>query len=89
MRFGEVEMAGDLFSARELLAVYDPLERHRVTASGMARELRRQGAPLAARGEKLRAPDGRAEAFFALRGEGWAPASVKKCQGHLEGRGKT
>lgn len=84
LKFGEASMDGDLFSARELLAVYDPLERNRVTASGVARELRRQGCPMAAGGEKLQAADGRREVFYVLRGEGWEKPA--KCAKHLDWR---
>lgn len=85
LRLGGVSVDGDLFSARELLMFYDPLERRGVTASGVARELRRQGAAMAARGEKLAASDGRMEAFFSLRGE-WDKATALKCKKHLDGR---
>jgi hypothetical protein len=45
--------AGSLFKTRELLHAYDPLESHRVTENGLARELRAAGFRLVARGQQI------------------------------------
>lgn len=38
-----LKMPGDLFTASELLAMYDPMKQGRVTANGLARELKKAG----------------------------------------------
>lgn len=38
-----LKLPGDLFTAAELLAMYDPMHAGKVTANGMARELKRAG----------------------------------------------
>jgi hypothetical protein len=45
--------AGSLFKTKELLHAYDPLESHRVTENGLARELRAAGFRLVARGQQI------------------------------------
>jgi hypothetical protein len=44
---------GSLFRTRELLRVYDPWERYRVTENGLARELRAAGFRQVAKGQQI------------------------------------
>lgn len=43
LRLGDVALDGDLFTSTELLRLYDPEQRGRVTANGLGRELKRAG----------------------------------------------
>jgi hypothetical protein len=43
LRLGDLELPGDLFTNSQLLKVYDPDGKTRVTANGLGRELRRAG----------------------------------------------
>ena len=66
LKVGEVVIDGDLFTAAQLLSLYDPSGASRVTATGLARELLRASAPRANRGEVFDGPAG-TDRYFILR----------------------
>jgi hypothetical protein len=53
IKAGDQVWEGSLFRTRELLRVYDPFERYRVTENGLARELRAAGFRQVAKGQQI------------------------------------
>lgn len=77
-------LKGDLFTAKELHAVYDPTGEGRASVNGLARELRRAGYMPAATGNPLHMPDGRqCVAYAVFNGEHWAQAKWKDACEHF------
>ncbi len=75
LRVGQAVVPGDLFTAGELLAIYDPAGTKRVTANGLGRELRRSSVPRANRGAPLRGPVG-TDRYYVVRNQArWVSAS--------------
>ncbi len=65
----------DVFTAKELLRIYDPTQQTRVTSGGMTRELTRAGARLLLRGERVTTSEG-SERVYAIRNcEEWSRAT--------------
>jgi len=84
LRCGGVPLPGDLFTNRQLLAVYDPTGQHRVTANGLGRELKRAGVVQVLRGATVRTSGG-VDRYYALRNaEQWRGAGLAKVQAHIE-----
>ncbi len=67
LRIGQVPVACDLFTNRELLLFYDPTGRTGVTPNGLGRELRRAGITYVAEGAQLRLADGSQDRYYAVR----------------------
>jgi hypothetical protein len=87
LRVGDLRVEGELFSARELLDLYDPSRRTGTSANGLARELRRAGFPIVADGAPFRGGDGRLDRFYAVVDRPkWARAKPKACEAHLRAR---
>lgn len=81
---GQAPVPGDLFTAKELLALFDPGRESGVSSVAVGKELGRLGVPLAAGGCDFL--DGRnvPEQFFVLRNrENWAKRSVREIEGAL------
>lgn len=81
----KLKLRGDLFTAVELLAEYDPMGGGRVTANGIARELKRAGfrSPGAA-GSMAKTKFGNLRLYAIYNGAEWAEASMKKIIEHYE-----
>ena len=76
LRVGDARLEGDLWSSSDLVRLYDPEGRGRVTAGGLGRELKRAGAPQAYGGLPVRTSAGQAR-LFALRNAGlWTAPKV-------------
>jgi hypothetical protein len=75
LRVGEIVAPGDLFTSGELLAFYDPLNQHRVTANGLSRELRRAAVPRANGGSPIRGPKGVDRYYVVRHPERWVQAT--------------
>lgn len=83
LKLGTTPLPGDLWANSDLLHLYDPGGRTRVTANGLGRELRRAGARYAAGGTALRLPDGAQVRAYCVRNAGtWAGASPARCAAH-------
>ena len=73
-------MKGDLFSAKELHALFDPNGDKRTTVNALARELKRAGFRAPANGNSLHMPDGSNVMVYAVlnpatwRGATWSDA---------------
>lgn len=84
LKVGHVSLDKDLFTNRELLAIYDPEQRTGTTANGLGRELRRSGVPLAYDGNPLPGPTG-ADRFYIVRNQDtWLFADRKSIVKHID-----
>ena len=84
LKLGEMEVPGDLFSNRQLLRFYDPLEKTRTTANGLGRELRRAGVPQILDGMTLKTPDGH-DRFYVIRNKDrWLKATREQVQKYFD-----
>jgi len=80
-----LKMKGDLFTASELLTLYDPMASGKVTANGMARELKRSGYRAPGRSGSMAVTKFGNVRLYAIRNmETWIDASMKKIVEHYE-----
>jgi hypothetical protein len=63
----QFKLRGDLFTAKELYAAFDPAGTKRSSPNALARELRRAGFRSPATGSQLRLRDGRQMVVYAIR----------------------
>lgn len=74
---------GDLLSAKELYALYDPAGSKRTTVNALARELKRAGFKPPATGSKLKDAAGKTQMCYVLRNhEKWARATWAEARDH-------
>lgn len=79
-------LKGDLFSAKELHALFDAAGDKKATPNALARELRRAGFYPPANGSPLRAGDGSMVNVYALRNTAhWREATWKEACEHYTG----
>jgi hypothetical protein len=84
LRVGEQPIDKDLFTAKELLRLYDPELRTRTTASGLGRELKRAGCRQILDGMPARLADGGLDRLYAVRNpDKWAKAHGTTVTSHL------
>lgn len=85
LRQGEMKITKDLFTSKELLHMYDPLGRTKVTANGIARELAKSGVRPVYQGRPLRIPTtGEQARYYPLRNaDHWTDASSGQLVAHL------
>jgi len=86
LKLGQVPLPADLFTTRQLLQLYDPEGRTRVTAAGLGLELARAGVPQALGGQPVRAAGTQAR-YYVLRNHArWTAPGVKPdaVRTHLE-----
>lgn len=82
---GKLKLKGDLFTASELLALYDPMGTTKVTANGMARELKRAGYRAPGRSGSMAVTVYGNVRLYAVRNvQDWADASMKRVVEHYE-----
>lgn len=86
LKLGSASLAGDLWSAQDLLRVYDPDGKGRVAAGGLSRELKRAGFRQVYNGMPLRTVNGQARLFAVRSKEKWlAVHSSKSLIEHYDG----
>lgn len=84
LKVGNVQAQGDMFTAAELLLFYDPSDSKKVTANGLARELRRAAVARANRGVAFKGPKGTERYYIVRNIEKWVDASAAKLSQYLE-----
>lgn len=94
LRLGDAEMPGDLWSAAELVRMYDPEGKGRATAGGLGKELKRAGFRQVYGGMPVKTSSGQARLFAVRNREQWlASKSMREIAAHhdetrgLPGRG--
>lgn len=76
---GEMVINKDLFTAKELLAFYDPEEKTKTTFLGLAREMRSMAMPMVMQGAQIRTKDGKQNRYYVVRNhEHWAKCTSAK-----------
>ena len=84
LRVGEVKLTKDLYTNKELLRLYDPEQRGRLTANGLGRELKRAGARQVLGGAPVKGPDGSLDRYYAVRNvDHWLAAELAAVREHL------
>lgn len=84
LRVGEIPVAKDLFTSKELLQFYDPTGHTGTTANGLGRELARAGCRQVCQGLPIRLPDGSQGRYYAVRKmDEWMSASSLHVLEHL------
>jgi len=80
LRVGEIPIAKDLFTSKELLALYDPTGRTGTTANGLGRELARAGVRQVCEGTPIRLADGSQGRYYPVRN---TPVWLNKTTGEV------
>jgi hypothetical protein len=75
---------GDLMTAEELHAIYDPAGEKRASANAMARELKRAGFAYPATGMPLKTKEGIRRAYAIKNIEHWNAAKWSEAVAHYE-----
>lgn len=84
LKMGEIPIMKDLFTSKELLAIYNPSGIGNLTANGMSRELARAGVPQVCRGMPLKLKDGSQGRYFAVRNTAsWLSKQPSECAAHV------
>lgn len=88
LRMGDKVLQGDLWSSQDLLALYDPERKTKVSANGITRELKRANFKQVYKGMQVKLADGRSVRLFAVRNRQlWTMTSsktAKACAQHYE-----
>lgn len=84
LRVGNVGLKGDLWSSQELLRLYDPEGKHRVTIGGLGKELKRAGFRQAYNGMPVPTSNGQQRLFAIRSRERWPDANVKAVREHYD-----
>lgn len=82
LRIGDMPLEGCLFTNKELLALYDPEGKLKMSANALGRELARSGIPLAASGYPVRLPDDTQSRLYVLRERNTWPTRNQAACGH-------
>lgn len=86
LKLGPVPLEGELWSNPELLHLYDPEGKTRVTANGLGRELRRAGFLPACGGMPIRTRSLGQTRLYAIRGDGqkWMQVAARVAVEHYD-----
>lgn len=81
---GEIKLNRDLYTPKELLMMYDPLGKARVTANGLGRELKRIGFQQVLNGDTFIAGKNIKSAYYAIRNtKMWLSANRRDIIDHI------
>lgn len=79
-----LKLSGDLFTAAEMRALYDPLNATKVTANGMARELKRAGFRAPGTGAMAVTKQGNVRLYAIRNRDDWRKKKMKDIIEHYE-----
>ena len=83
LKIGQIALHHDMFTNKELLALYDPEGKSKVTANGLGRELRRVGVHYALGGSTIKTKK-EVNRFYVVRNKDkWETAKLAEIQTHL------
>ncbi len=82
LRMGGVALRADLYTNAQLLLMYDPEQKKRITANGLGREMKRAGFPQANGGDAVRTAKGPARLYAVRNGDVWRRARVDAVAAH-------
>lgn len=83
LRVGKAEIPKDLFTNKELLALYDPEGKTGTTANGLGRELRRVGLNYVLGGKVVKTKEGSDRYYVVRNRDVWLDAGLAAVQQHL------
>lgn len=83
LRIGDMPLTADLYTNKQLLAVYDPTGKTGTTANGLGRELRRAGVPQACGGQPVRTEHGQDRYYILRNVDKWHRATATQVQKYL------
>ena len=87
LRVGNVQAPRDLWTSRELLALYDPTGKTGTTANGLGRELRRAGVHPVCGGTPVKTQDGLQGRYYPVRNRAqWVHATMGACALHIDAK---
>jgi len=81
---GILKLPGDLFTAAEIRAAYDPMNVGKVTANGMARELKRAGFRAPGSGSMVMTKFGGVRLYVIRNRDDWKKKKPKEIAAHYE-----
>jgi hypothetical protein len=85
LRIGEIVIAKDLFTSKELLQFYDYAGKTGTTANGLGRELARAGVRQVNDGKPVKLSDGSQARYYAIRNsDTWINANPQQIVKHLD-----
>jgi len=84
LKLGEIKLEKDLYTAKELLRLYDPTEKTRVSANGLGRELKRANMRQALGGNLVQPKGMDSERYYIVRNAAkWVSAKHGACVDHI------
>ena len=90
LHIGNLKLTKDLFTSKELVSLYDPDGRTKVTANGISRELAKLGVRMVNMGFPVKTSDGKSARYLILRNaDKWTEAAALDAQAYLNGQLKT
>jgi hypothetical protein len=85
LKINQIKIKGDMFTNKQLLALYDPSGRTGTTGNGLGRELKRAGFQQACGGKPLKLKDGSQDRYYIIRNiNEWTKASTGGVIAHIE-----
>lgn len=78
LKLGDAALAGDLWSASDLIRLYDPEGRGKATAGGLSKELKRAGFRQAYGGMPVRTTSGQQRLFIVRNPDEWTVVTSSK-----------
>jgi hypothetical protein len=82
LRLGDVVMNQELFTNKQLLSLYDPGQRTKVTANGLGRELKKAGFRQVLDGALIQLSDGKDRLYAVRAPERWQRATRAQVQAY-------
>ena len=90
LKIGELILSRDLFTAKELLIIYDPTGHTGTTANGVGRELSRAGVRQVRGGSPIKLEDGSQNRYYIIKcPERWVHAPYNEITEYLNNEMKT
>lgn len=83
LKVGDIPLVSDLYTNKELLALYDPSGKTGTTANGLGRELRRVGINYALGGKVIRTKTGADRYYIVRNAAKWSVSLLPEIQAHL------
>jgi len=84
LKLGDVKLSGDLWSSADLLRLYDPEQKRRVTVGGLGKELKRAGFKQCYGGMPLSTNNGQQRLFIVRNIDTWIHAKSTALKVHYD-----
>lgn len=84
LKVGEIVVEKDLYTAAELLLMYDPMQQHKIKVNGFSREMKRAGFLQVLRGQSVTTSQGTHRYYILRNSERWIKATLAEIKTHLD-----